>query len=77
MSLAIPIPVYGRIEEKASEYLSSTNIVKGVDPAELYEQDKPVNPTAFDFMVASQNVLAKDWDTPEEDEAWAYLTKVK
>lgn len=24
-------------------------------------------------MIASESVLAKDWDTPEEDEAWADL----
>jgi len=24
-------------------------------------------------MLLSQNSLAKDWDTPEEDEAWANL----
>lgn len=24
-------------------------------------------------MVASEEVLGKDWDTPEEDEAWAHL----
>ena len=24
-------------------------------------------------MILSENSLSKDWDTPEEDEAWAYL----
>jgi hypothetical protein len=24
-------------------------------------------------MLASEKVLARDWDTPEEDEAWAHL----
>lgn len=24
-------------------------------------------------MIASEEVLGRDWDTPEEDEAWAYL----
>jgi hypothetical protein len=28
---------------------------------------------AFDGLSASQSVLAKDWDTPEEDAAWASL----
>jgi len=27
----------------------------------------------FDGLQASQNVLARDWDTPEEDAAWASL----
>ncbi|MFZ5880398.1 MAG: DUF2281 domain-containing protein [Chloroflexota bacterium] len=28
---------------------------------------------ALDTMLASENVLARDWDTPEEDAAWADL----
>ena len=27
----------------------------------------------FDGMAASQSVLSRDWDTPEEDAAWANL----
>ena len=27
----------------------------------------------FDGLIASHSVLAKDWDTPEEDAAWANL----
>ncbi len=27
----------------------------------------------FDGLAASQSVLARDWDTPEEDAAWANL----
>ena len=29
--------------------------------------------TAFATMLASEAVLSKDWDSPEEDEAWADL----
>ncbi|MEW5986606.1 MAG: hypothetical protein AB1791_08240 [Chloroflexota bacterium] len=28
---------------------------------------------AFLTMLASESVLARDWDTPEEDETWADL----
>jgi hypothetical protein len=28
---------------------------------------------AFQTMLASEGVLSRDWDTPEEDEAWADL----
>ncbi len=28
---------------------------------------------AFQAMLASEDVLARDWNTPEEDEAWADL----
>lgn len=27
----------------------------------------------FHLMLLSEDVLAKDWDTPEEDETWAHL----
>jgi hypothetical protein len=33
------------------------------------------NTMAYRLMLASENILAKEWDTPEEDEAWAYLSK--
>lgn len=32
---------------------------------------------AFETMLMSQSVLAKDWLRPEEDEAWAYLKDLK
>jgi hypothetical protein len=28
---------------------------------------------ALDTMLASEDVLKRDWDTPEEDAAWAHL----
>ncbi len=28
---------------------------------------------AIDTMLASEDVLRRDWDTPEEDAAWAHL----
>jgi len=31
------------------------------------------NPDIFELMLASESVLARDWDTPEEDEAWSDL----
>ena len=68
---------YGRQETRASDLISSTNTVAGINPAEILEQGQPAGTTAFHLMVASQNVLAKDWDRPEEDEAWAYLSKGK
>jgi hypothetical protein len=33
------------------------------------------NPAAYHSMLASESVLARGWDTPEEDKAWAYLSK--
>jgi len=79
MTLAdyINIPYRGRQEENAREFLSSTDGVQGVDLVGLYEHGKRIKSKALDFMIASQNVLAKDWDRPEEDEAWAYLSRGK
>ncbi len=31
------------------------------------------NITAYDCMLASEEVLARDWNTPEEDKAWTNL----
>ncbi|MCG3140375.1 MAG: hypothetical protein HDKAJFGB_01427 [Anaerolineae bacterium] len=39
------------------------------------EINKEVASMAYRLMVASESILAKEWDTPEEDEAWAYLSK--
>lgn len=47
---------------------------------ELPQQEKELENTAsmaYRLMMASERVLAKDWDNKEEDEAWAYLSKEK
>ncbi len=31
------------------------------------------NPEVYETMLASEDVLRRDWDKPEEDEAWADL----
>ncbi len=28
-------------------------------------------------MLASESVLARDWNTPEEDEAWAHIQSLR
>lgn len=33
----------------------------------------PFKSESFQTMLASEQVLKRDWDTPEEDEAWAHL----
>jgi hypothetical protein len=35
------------------------------------------NPDAYRLMLASESILAREWDTPEEDKAWGYLSKAK
>ena len=32
---------------------------------------------AFQTMLASEAVLRRDWDRPEEDEAWSHLQQVQ
>ncbi len=32
-----------------------------------------INPETFQIMLASESLLAREWDTPEEDAAWADL----
>ena len=31
------------------------------------------NDSLYQLLKASESVLAKEWDTPEEDETWAHL----
>ncbi|MBM4030384.1 MAG: DUF2281 domain-containing protein [Planctomycetes bacterium] len=38
-----------------------------------YLIERAATSEAFQTMLASEEVLARDWDTPEEDEAWADL----
>jgi hypothetical protein len=40
-------------------------------------EQQSANPMAYRLMLASESVLAKEWDTTEEDEAWAYLSEGK
>jgi hypothetical protein len=40
---------------------------------EAIEPMLAVHSEAFQTMLASEAVLARDWDRPEEDEAWADL----
>ncbi|MDP1713923.1 MAG: DUF4065 domain-containing protein [Anaerolineales bacterium] len=47
---------------------------------ELSQKEAKIEDTAsmaYRLMMASERVLAKDWDNKEEDEAWAYLSKEK
>jgi hypothetical protein len=40
----------------------------------LADQDFDISDvSARELMFASESLIAKDWDTPEEDEAWADL----
>jgi hypothetical protein len=38
-----------------------------------YLIERGASSEAFQTMLASEDVLSRDWNTPEEDEAWADL----
>ncbi len=42
---------------------------------EQAQLDLPTDSDAFQTMLASEAVLQRDWDCPEEDAAWAHLKK--
>lgn len=73
----IRVTYTGKKSQKVSDYLSSTDVVMAFSLDDIFEHDLPLGTSAFPFMAASENVLARDWDTPEEDAAWAYLSKGK
>jgi len=47
-----------------------------LDLGNVDDETSPIDPseaTPFVTMLASEEVLRRDWDSPEEDEAWAHL----
>jgi len=38
--------------------------------------DDEAEPTALETALMSQQALAVEWDTPDEDEAWSHLAQV-
>jgi hypothetical protein len=44
---------------------------------QLKESDAKVYSITQRIMMASESILARDWDTPEENKAWEYLSKGK
>lgn len=37
------------------------------------ERAEQIEDSAWATMIASESVLARDWNTPDEDEAWGHL----
>jgi hypothetical protein len=60
-----PTPAPPPIAEPASA--TSGNVTDETSPID------PSEATALFTMLASEEVLRNDWDSPEEDEAWAHL----
>jgi|ERR1044072_867890 hypothetical protein len=54
-------------------YYATCKYCKPSDSANQHLSDD----SALLTMLASEAVLRREWDTPEEDEAWANLLKVK
>ena len=61
-------PAIAPVPEPASESaLNSGELTKNTSPIELSEDSAHVT------MLLSEAVLRKDWDSPEDNEAWANL----
>ena len=61
------------IADRVGEFLSRlTNFNANQIGFEL-QQKRLLEPDVFDLMLVSESILAREWSTPEEDEAWANL----
>lgn len=38
-----------------------------------FQRIKAFDPEIFELMLASESLLAREWDSPEEDNAWANM----
>jgi len=60
-------------EESSTSYVVR-NVYLSAETAPAIHVEVDVDPNqAFACMIASEDILAKEWNTPEEDEAWADL----
>lgn len=60
-----------------SKTILNNSIELSTDKNDDKTQQEYKDSSAFLTMIASEKVLGRDWDTPEEDEAWEDLQKVK
>jgi hypothetical protein len=69
--------VIPQITEQLRELPSDKLVVVYDFVSYLLERERQQAPfqfsEAFETMLASEDVLRRDWDRPEEDEAWASL----
>jgi len=61
------------VNKSAYDFVSTTDVARPLDLMSLLERDDSSALNTFQMMLASEHVLAKSWNTPEEDEAWAHL----
>ncbi len=71
----ITIPqIEERLEQLSPERLRVVyDFVSYLVEREQHQFDLLTETDAFQTMLASEAVLRRDWDTPEEDAAWAHL----
>jgi len=63
-----------RFGEVSSSSYIARNFYISAETAPVIHVEVDVDPNqAFACMIASENILEKEWNTPEEDEAWADL----
>ncbi len=65
------ISIHIHVSRKGDTYIPSNELL---DASLTHRRIRP-NPLseAYQTMLASEAVLSRDWNTPEEDEAWADL----
>lgn len=61
-------PAFADLYEAAEDTYSST------DGTPFDQGGHEIGSEAYQTMLASEAVLRRDWDRPEEDEAWANLS---
>jgi hypothetical protein len=63
-----------RLEKLSPERLRVVyDFVSYLVEREQAQLELPTDSDAFQTMLASEAVLRRDWDRPEEDAAWAHL----
>jgi hypothetical protein len=63
----VPIPDLFKLPE---EFLRA---IRGIASTSLLDLRETVYSEVYQTMIASERVLARDWDQPDEDEAWRSL----
>ncbi len=73
MSETITITTKTIVEQLGQHFLQLTNFDASQFRSSSFQIARKHDVELFDFMFASENVLAREWNTPEEDEAWVDL----
>ncbi|MGI8638550.1 MAG: hypothetical protein ACR2MG_01135 [Pyrinomonadaceae bacterium] len=73
MSQTITITTKTIAEQLGEYFYRLTNFDTLQSRYSSFPTERKYDVELFDFMLASESVLAEEWNTQEEDEAWADL----